>query len=851
MDHYRPKVRFSNESDLGGLNLYGLELLAGLGDGTFSVATLPYPSDEMEEVIALKVLYHEKVVFAYRDKTKLVFVKIGGFTNWLEPLALAGISILKAKNVFKYMKAFTRPTEVGVSFHKKGAVDVHIIEDVRGFSDEDLSDFDDNAVEGILDGLFVFDRSLVNVLVESMRPNQDPVKAARQIMRIKNAHELNARVTMGKFVKGDALPSKKKLPGGAMFSTSKANIKDAIQVSDDGIHLFIGQPHGGSNTAMLNIQENLWFNAVPNGVTQLFPNDVLRMLLDDYFEKAFKSLTSGELTERFSDIESVLYSSMKDMDDDQVKDSFSKMMRWSVIEASMRGFDYRTSPTLLDAVARGFSDGMFDRNGHARFPIPNACFKAVKSVSMLKAAGYTPEVEKGHIEYFSELDVWVMRDSDWIEHHLDFGTHDGDDTFVIMSVDLNGDHRILAWRLPMDSYVVFKTKSKGIPYEWSSGETTYSFAMNGSVDTLPKPLSKLIEDGKVEMTGLPSSRRTKVTEDPRPLTKDDVADAIRESRTIKPGLGAWVNALFLYRAVFRCMPEKMLSIISDVVDTTDPEDMEMVMSESAKLVEAVLRSGKPIPAAYWNSPYRVKGFTRIAEELGITPNLSVNGKLDKQQAMVTNAIKKFRDRVRAYAQANHALVDPSIMALFSSDKSELAKATALMKSFRRNVALVNNDITTQHSEDIAEWHSANSVGLPPVRGMMTSEHWVNLYRPIMDTIESLSEGDERDRFVLALYVVAHTVPTTRGAFNDNFIVTSMRDGDTVAAPFPYLMMALRNFGFIADTLEVNQDGMLHAQYRDMRTWSLTCRECENTYHVANPEVLKAFQASDRICKSCR
>ena len=48
MSEYIPAIRFTHETDLGGLNLYGLRALASLGDGTFRVATLPYPKDDAE-----------------------------------------------------------------------------------------------------------------------------------------------------------------------------------------------------------------------------------------------------------------------------------------------------------------------------------------------------------------------------------------------------------------------------------------------------------------------------------------------------------------------------------------------------------------------------------------------------------------------------------------------------------------------------------------------------------------------------------------------------------------------------------------------------------------------------------
>lgn len=851
MSEYIPAIRFTHETDLGGLNLYGLRALASLGDGTFRVATLPYPKDDAELATALKVLNHEKVVFAYRDKTKLVFVMVGGFSNWLEPFSKAGINILKAKNWAKQLKAFTRPTEVGFTFFAERDNNIEIIDDVRGFSDEDLSEFDDDQVEGILDGMFVFDRSLTDLMLDSMEPNKDPVKAARQIMRIKNAHGFNVRVVEDRYIKGDALPSKKPLPKGVQFLTSGANIKGAIKSESDGMRLFIAQPHSGSNMAMLSIQENLWLNAVPNGTTQMFTDKMFRIILDDYFERAYQSLISGELTERFSDIESAMYASMKDMDESEVAESFSKIMRWSVVASAMRGFDYRTSPTLIDAVARGFTDGMFDRNGHARIQIPNASFKPIKSVSMLKAAGYKVRVKRGSMRLYKPLDVYVISDHDWVNSHLDFGTHDGDDTWKVWAVNIEGKVYYMTWRLPMDSYVVFEADDEGIPYTWATGETTYSFELNGTIDTLPEPLSVLIKTGKVNLTGLPSANRPKVVEDPRPLAKEDMAEAIRESMNIQPGLGAWVNALFLYRAVFRRMPEKMLSIISDVVDTTDPDDMEMVMSESRKLVEEVLRSGKPIPSAYWNSPWRVKSFNRIAEDLGIKPNLSVNGKLDRQQAMVADAIKKFRDRVRTFAQSNHALVDQSIMALFPAGNRELKQATSLMKAFRISVARANNGLNEQYSEMLLEWRDSGSMGKTPRKPVLTSEQWIVLYAPIMEAIESLPEGDERDRFVLALYVVAHTVPTTRGAFSDNFIMTSMRKDGEFAAPFPYLMQALQNFGYIADDLKVNDKGVLELEYQDMRTWTLTCSCCKAEYLTANPDMPQAFADNGGVCKSCR
>jgi rRNA maturation endonuclease Nob1 len=79
----------------------------------------------------------------------------------------------------------------------------------------------------------------------------------------------------------------------------------------------------------------------------------------------------------------------------------------------------------------------------------------------------------------------------------------------------------------------------------------------------------------------------------------------------------------------------------------------------------------------------------------------------------------------------------------------------------------------------------------------------------------------------------------------------MRKDGEFAAPFPYLMQSLQNFGYIADDLKVNDKGILELEYQDMRTWTLTCSCCKTEYLTANPDMPQAFADNGGVCKSCR
>ncbi len=829
--------RLNNESDLGGLDPYIVRKLAEAGDGTFRIFSLPIPRDNEELDYALRLLNKDSVVDCYIDKTKIVYALVGGFTEWHEHFSKAGITITNGKNNAKYRKSTYRPTEVALFFDEGETVAINIVNDEDEFSPEDLSNYTADELERPLDGFIAINRSVMDRLLATIKPNQDPLKAARQRMRVMNSHEFNIRVFTNHFIKGDASPVKMGKNMHWDFKTSRANLKSSVRVSEGGIRAIIAQPMNGNNETFLNIQENVWFHANNPGVTQMFTEAAWDKYLADYFRKALDVVKSGQLTERFEDIESSLFQAYKDIESDLVQASFTKMMRWGVIEAAMRGFDYRTSPFLMDAVARGMTEGLKDRRGHAKLPLPNAVFKAIKSESAIKLAGYSKRVEQGYIEYFAPLDVWVVNDHDWINNYTDWGTHDGDDKWVVMSVDLKGEHYMLTWRLPMDSYVAFKTKSKGIPYTWSNGDVDWAFPMNGTLDSLPKPLTKLMEDGEVTLTGLPSMHRQAVKVTERVLTKADVEEQIRGTVEMPAGLGIWVNALFLYRLVFRKFPSTMLALISDVVDASDPEDMEAIMAEARKWIEECLVSGKPIPRAYWVP--RQLGFNRVAEEIGIKPNLSVDGKLDKQIQKMDKAIDKFRKDVRSFSQEQHGLADNGIKAVLKDHQELVHQAIEMMILLRRRIGQF----------DAAKKREAASQGLAPQP--LTTEDWIRIMHPVMESITSKDEGFERDIWMLAMYYVCHTVPTRTGnRFNDNLVMQSLKkkDEDTNYGPLPYMMKALRNFGIIADQLSVNDDGELVREYKPKQGWSLICTVCGKEYLVTDHKYVDNFVANDGVCK---
>ena len=872
----RPNRRATETSpDLGGMKRFVATFLANLvGTGRYIIGTLPHPRTPEDTQVALQWAANPVNNHVYVDKDHIVYVNFPGVDGWLEPFKVAGISVTDGKNHGKYEKQAYRPTTCGFAFPDDMDLRVHIMEpdEVRAFSQEDLSSYTDEQVEMILDGMFVLSKDIWRMLQQSVEGNKDPFKTDRRRNRVQKTHEMNVRIwTQDGFVKGDAVRAHGKLPGNAMVYTSRANVKPAIRVNDGGKRFIIAEPNGGKDQAFSNIQELAWFHAVPNGITQMFTLELLKASLDDYLEKCYQTVVNGELTERFADVESFMWKHMKDLG----IPANTVLNRWAVVEAVSRGFDYRTSPSMLKSVATNHRTNMVDGNGHPRFPLPNAEYRAVKSVSMLRLAGYKVKTpNKGFIEYHPGTDTWFLCDSDWIDHSVDFGGHDGDDHFTVMSVrDSHGEHRMLVWRMPMDSYAMFRTTQKGISHVDSKGTETFAFQMsrNSDLTRMPKPLSRLMAEGRVVFTGLPSQKKPKDTKHVLELTRDQVMEQIKGLSGQNAALGAYVNSLFLYRWVFKTLPSTMPGMLSDVVDSSDPDDVQYVLEYSANLVREVLNSGKPIPRSYWNTS-RAYGFNLVLDEYqeqnpGYTPNFVEDDKLGKMTKVLNDAIKDFDRSIDAFAQENHALVDNSIAALFSRDDALIQDAQRLILNFRSRFQGETKRKNQDHQEDVDRWLSNKRKGPRPVLSKsFKTEAWLRLRDGIMNGITldkgkanerfipgilSL-EGDERDRLVLALYVVAHKSPKKSGEFNDNFIVQSQVDslGDDVGS-FRHLMEALANYGYVAADITIDDDGNLRRKYNPVKTWDLTCVTCKTHYYVSKSEQVKAFQDSGRICRSCR
>jgi hypothetical protein len=822
---------------------------------------LPHPKNADDLKVALYFAAHPAMNDVYVDKDKIVYVNITGASGWHTQFDAAGITVTNGKNHNKYRKSVYRPTEIGFEFPDDVEITIKVLEadEVRSLSNEDLSSYSDEQVEMIADGMFVFSDPVWRMMLDSVEGNNSVFKTARRNTRVRKAHEFNVRLlSEAGFVKGDAVLAHGDLPSGVMFYTSRANVKEAIKVVEGGKRYLIAQPNGGKDSAFSNIQELAWFFAVPNGTTQLFTMEKLGSALKDHLEKSFQEIAGGKLTERFSDVESFVWRVMKDLDEEGKVNTFTLLQRWSVIEAAMRGFDYRTSPSMLNSVATNHRTSMKDINGHPRFPLPNAEYKAVKSVTMLRMAGYDVDTpQSGFIEYHESMDVWFVCDRDWIDSYIDFGGQDGDDHFTVMSiVDSNGEHRIITWRMPMDSYKMFRTTSGGISYTDAKGNETFAFQMsrNSDVDRFPKPLSTLVEEGKVTLTGLPSKNREKSNAPTHKLTREDVMDEIRALSGQNAALGAYVNSLFLYRWVFGTLPEQIPGMISDVVDTNDPEDAAFILEYSANLVKKVFDSGRPIPRAYWNTT-REYGFNLALESYReVHPeyqvNFSTDDKLSRMTEILDESIRRFDKRVKVFGQDNHALIDDSILALFPSNDPVLAEARRLVMEFRGRFPAETKMKKQKYQEEVREWDGKTPAPFMPKS--FDSDAWIRIRSGTMDAITS-RDGDERDRFVLALYVVANSMPTkTAKEFNDNFLVASQTDesGNDVG-PFQYFIQALRNYGYVADTFTIDDDGILDPEYRDIRTWTLTCNGCGNKHRTARQEQYESYMANGGICKRCR
>jgi hypothetical protein len=466
-----------------------------------------------------------------------------------------------------------------------------------------------------------------------------------------------------------------------------------------------------------------------------------------------------------------------------------------------------------------------------------------ESMWRLAGGGY-PRVPEGHIYRDTDLGVAVINDHDWINKSVDFGGQDGDDKFNLICRTVGEEKQVITFRLPNEfgEYAMFKPMNPNAWPTWTKADGSEEEWPKLAKQGWPKPKS---EERLSTYTGMPSQLEGSGVEYNDTYTRDSFVRDIKLSSQAQAQVGSWVNALFLYVIAFGRPPETMVAEMEDVIDygvNGTADDVAKLSAEARSFVESVLRSGKPIDMAYWNGPTRVEGFTAIAEDVGIVPNLA-EGKLTRLTRKMNSAIGKFTVDVEAFAQANRAKTLPPELFYLGGTVREspnfvnAKRAEELLKQFRRNIGALN---------DAYEG------------GTIPSEEFDRIIAPALEWIREFdtSDLDEEMKSIQrairagALLAVCETVPTRGGRYNDNLALANRckKDG-TPLGPFPYVMDFFRYFGFAADVVEIDDDGNLNRTYRT--DWHIECRACGRDMDTTNRKTVLRWAVTKGLCKDCR
>lgn len=823
-----------------GLINYPLRDLANQpgGDGTYRVIVVPFVDSDGEDQLSdiMHLMGNRYIVDAAPQGDRVVFVRCGAFQGWHAHYKAAGIDVFDGKNHGKHTRILrSRLTEIGIVRDRYA----RIYMEPDAWTDEDTSTWSQDQKEMLVDGSLAVSRDLVAELIQERVGHSNPLRDLAQRNALRGVLEWSFRDLSDEgLLKGHALVMAERglgRPGDGTpmpyIISPLVNLKKVVKFADMTKAYTVMQPKHAQSDPKMSANANIMLNAM-RGRMQLYTDAQLSMIMHDHLQKARQEIEEGVIGTALRDTHSSAYEKARNLD---VLDAFTSESRWSVLEAAMGGLDWRKSPALTRAAANGYWSGLIDSKGHPRFVMPNAVMAAVKTESMMRMAGYWVKVPRGHITHHELTGVWVVNDFDFVQDsfHLNGGTPDGDDYWYVIATKFTEGYRMMIFRLPMDSYMLFETDVDGIPYEWADGSVTNWWDMGGSLTMLPPMLSDLVDSGKVTVKGLPSQSKPAASKVGKPLTRATTRQEIQDVHDNGSAIGVYTNALHLYILTFGHYPPVILGSLSDIVDATDPDDIEAAQKMAFAWVRDVVLSGKPISRAYWTP--RRRYFASVCRKLQVdvnTLNFTTKDKMSRERLVVDDEIKKFKVWEKAFGQANHALWDPDIVH-YTTDQ-DLAIAHRLVRLFRGDVR--------------AAYQEASQFG----EEALTREQWIGIFSNIMDAIESRPEGPQRNSMIAALMVRAHNLPTIKfKEFNDNFICRQMKDETGDKAPWPYVMQFLRDTGIAIDDFRVVGDKVEPVYAKRAWAFRLTCPECGLEHRTTNIDAFWRWVEFGGYCRNCR
>lgn len=780
--HHNGPLRSVNNYQFGFYDIGSLrQALEHSGEEYFRVGTTKIPETRLEFEEIKKIINHPSVQYALVDKEKVVFVQVGNNTEWLSIFTDMGYSVKGGGKTAKRLKSFHRPTLLNANFAlHECRIQLVQADDFSRYSFG--SEYTGEEVERLLDGGMVISDRLIHKAVknipnytveETSDPNEyfyNPRVRYELIKGLLNTKAFNARfITPEGMLKGNAFVSDR-LPENIDVISWVGNLKPEITYSN-GMR-FLAEPQTAKSRVHTDDQTLANF-------PMLFTKDDMESWLKEEYEKLFNSAINDQALMNWKN---VYQRSWRDRVNAEDEESQARMnyvgYRWRAM-----GMKVTDSPWLFETLTIGSAKPLEEK-----IPIACAVYEQIISESMARMAGFDFEVEQGYIRRLNDLEVHVVNDQDWIEMYASHGGCDQDDFFKLFYRTMVGGERdgqkvVVAMRSPngFGEYTIFKyTEGDWYP-SWKLADGTEKTFLPVTGRGWPKRLSEAIANGEVNYSGLPSQINPPPKRDSEVYTREDVIKDL-EACMASGTVGKFVNATMLWSSVFQKHRLTQVCSLEDAIDgyvqTNVVQDREAIDVDADQMVREVIASGLPVDRSMWDAVNRNFGrYLKPGEWVE-----KYEGTITHLNTLCRKYFDDFAARVRAYSQTNIKTLP--LVSTLGYRMSWTARYD--LKKFRQLIMNTNSQMTNDQG------------------GHIDRQGWDFIYQTIVDKINSYELENDRHDYVLGLYLVSMTDPTSTGKTTDQIVMNRL--------VFNYLQRALQFYG-IGKSLDIIQDTDGSLQFR--------------------------------------
>jgi len=784
------------------------------GESYFRVGAVKLPSNNAELEQIKQILNHPSIQYSLVDKNKVVFVQIGDHGNqldkyapWMSIFTEMGYSVKGGGKTAKRLKSFHRPTLLNAHFELDECVIDYIDDEVPVSREEFRDEFTQEERDRLLDGGIIISERIIRKAVKNVPsfmpgptddPNEyqfNPVVRATLIEDLLKAKAFNIRIiTPDGMLKGNAFVSKRDFgsdPDRRPFDivSWSGNLKKEITYSK-GIRL-LAEPQGAKSRVHTDDQTMANF-------PMLFPKEDMESWLKEEYEKLFHEAINDKALMNWKNVYQRSWRDKVDPDDEEAQARMNYVgYRWRTM-----GMKITDSPWLFETLAIGSAKPMEDK-----IPIACAVYEQIISESMARMAGFDDfVVEEGHIRRLNQLQVHVVNDRDWMEMYASHGGCDQDDFFKLLyrtmqGGDLDGQKVVIALRSPngFGEYSIFNyTEGDWYP-TWKRADGSEEEFLPVSGRGWPKRLSQAVADGEVQYVGLPSQINPAPKQIREEYTREDVIRDL-EASSSTGSVGKFVNATMLWSSVFQAHRPTQVCSLEDAIDgyvqTNDVDDRMAIDIDANDMVSEVIASGIPVDRSIWDATNRnFKSYLKPGQWVE-----KYEGTITQMNVLCRKYFADFSARVRAYSQAN---IKPLRLVKTLGYRMHFI-ARYDLKKFRQLIMNTNSQMTNDQG------------------GRIDRQGWDMIYQTIVDKIESYEIDNDRHDYVLGLYLVTLTDPTSTNKITDQIVMNRL--------VFPYLQDALEFYGIASDldtlqqsdgSLEFRQNYAKKWQYRDPETGVVT------------------------------